>query len=486
MVRRGIAILLGLTLGWAVLGGTSSAAADTIVSLTFDDGNSDQLAAQPLLAEHGMAGTFYIITDRVSNRPGVFTWDDIASLYADGNEIAGHTTDHVSLTDETPEEATAAVCGGRQALLAHGYPQVSFAYPRGDHDATTEGVVEECGYVSGRALLSTSAWTALGAETIPPGDPFAIGTPGTIDKSDSLEDMENWITTAEAVDGTNGSDDAWVPLVFHHLCDPAATGSNCDDPSGVAGQYVTPSDFDALLGWLQTREPTTRVETMARAMDPNPPTSEILCNGASCESSLYAGPVSVTLSATDTGGAGVSGVQNIRYTTDGSTPNGSSPIYSGPIGVGSTTTIRFRAEDNARNVESATHSQTISISPPTQGDGGGTLGALVSKKSLPNGTAKLVFAVGGPGTLGAVDASGTGDSAVASKRQRARIKPASTFVAEAGDATLVIRASKAGKRILRRKGKLTLPVRVTFTPLTGSPESRTVKLKLRLKRRHSA
>jgi hypothetical protein len=486
MMRRGITVLFALTMGWAVLGGTSTAAADTIVSLTFDDGNSDQLAAQPILAEHGMAGTFYIITDRVSNRPGVVTWDDIASLYADGNEIGGHTTNHVSLTDETPEEAMAAVCGGRQALLAHGYPQVSFAYPRGEHDAATEGVVEACGYVSGRALLSTADWTALGAESIPPADPFAIGTPGTVDKTDSLAEMENWITTAETVDGTNGSDDAWVPIVFHHLCDPAAAGSDCDNPNGVAGQYVTPSDFDALLDWLQTREATTRVETMARAMDPIPPSSQISCNGSTCQSGPYAGPVSVTLSATDAGGSGVSGVQNIRYTTDGSDPTGSSPVYAGPIAVGSTATIKFRAEDNARNVESPIHSQTISISPPPEGGGGATLGALTSTKSLPNGTARLVFVVGGPGTLDAVDASGTGASAVASNRRGARIKPASTFVAEAGHATLVIRASKAGKRILRRKGKMKVPIRVTFTPQSSSPASKTVKLRLRLKRHHPA
>ena len=37
-------------------------------------------------------------------------------------------------------------------------------------------------------------------------------------------------------------------------------------------------------------------------------------------------------------------------------------MYSAPIDVDATTTIKWRAEDNAGNVESPVHSQTITIS----------------------------------------------------------------------------------------------------------------------------
>ena len=47
--------------------------------------------------------------------------------------------------------------------------------------------------------------------------------------------------------------------------------------------------------------------------------------------------------------------------------------------------------------------------------------------------------------------------------------------------TLIIRTSKTGKQLLRRKGKLTVPVGVTFTPVVGSPTSQTVKVKFRLR-----
>jgi peptidoglycan/xylan/chitin deacetylase (PgdA/CDA1 family) len=484
MVRRGIMILLALTLGWAAFGGAAPAEAELNVSLTFDDGNADQMPTVQILTDHGMTGTFYIISGRVGQTAkGYMTWSQVQSIFDAGNEIGGHTRNHVHLAGLTAQQQNAEICGGRDDLLAKGYPQVSFAYPFGDHDATSEAQVEACDYLSGRRVGGIGGTGEPKADTIPPQDQWLVRTRGSVDVNDTLPEIKDWITDAEAVDAGNGSADAWFTLVFHHLCDPNV--SNCSDPNGVDGQYITPQDFDSLLDFLENQN-STQVLPMAQVMDPIPPSSQIRCNGSTCQSGPYAGPVSVTLSGTDAGGSGVSGVQNIRYTTDGSDPTGSSPVYTGPIAVGSTATIKFRAEDNARNVESPIHSQTISISPPPEGGGGGTLGALTSTKSLPNGTAKLVFVVGGAGTLDAVDASGTGASAVASKKRGARIKPASTFVAEAGDATLVIRASKAGKRILRRKGKMKVPTRVTFTPQSGSPASKMVKLRLRLKRHHPA
>src|SRR5207244_4290015 len=81
------------------------------------------------------------------------------------------------------------------------------------------------------------------------------------------------------------------------------------------------------------------------------PTTTILCSAAACLNGTYytSAPVSVTLSAND--GAG-SGVQKIRYTTDGTDPtpvNGSD--YSGAISINSTATVKFRAYDNLGNEE---------------------------------------------------------------------------------------------------------------------------------------
>jgi hypothetical protein len=100
------------------------------------------------------------------------------------------------------------------------------------------------------------------------------------------------------------------------------------------------------------------IRSQVISIDKVKPTSSIRCNGSTCSSSTYSRPVSVTLSGSDTGG---SGLKNLRYTTNGSNPTASSPVYTGPISVSATTTIRFRAEDNAGNVESPIRSQTIRV-----------------------------------------------------------------------------------------------------------------------------
>src|SRR5207249_2627636 len=97
-------------------------------------------------------------------------------------------------------------------------------------------------------------------------------------------------------------------------------------------------------------------EPAAIKVDTTAPSSSIACDSAACSSGWYGGSVSVSLAATDA----ESGVAVIRYTTDGTDPTTSSPLYTTPFTVPVTTTVKYRAWDNAGNVE-ATNSQLIQI-----------------------------------------------------------------------------------------------------------------------------
>jgi peptidoglycan/xylan/chitin deacetylase (PgdA/CDA1 family) len=344
-VKRRFLLVVACFLG-ALVAPAIAKAGPTIVSLTFDDGTADEIAAQPMLSQHGLHATFYINSNNIGASPSFMTWDQVAGLAADGNEIGGHTLDHVDLTSVNTTEATRQVCSDRQALVSHGFAATDFAYPYGASNSSVESIVQGCGYKSARkawglclvGLMPPNCNDVL-SEPIPPRNTWEIAV-AAVRAYHTLTDIEGAVTRAEDAGG------GWVVLLFHHVCD------GCDP---VNGYSVSPAILSGFLDWLAPRSSSgTSVRTMSDVMgDKTAPTSAITCNGSSC-SNWYSQPVSVSLSATDTGTA----VTAIRYTTDGSDPTASSALYTGPFNVSTTTTVKYRAWDMAGNVE-ATKSQLL-------------------------------------------------------------------------------------------------------------------------------
>ena len=96
-----------------------------------------------------------------------------------------------------------------------------------------------------------------------------------------------------------------------------------------------------------------RLEKRLQISDTIPPTTT-----ASPLGGTYNTPQSITLTCND--GAG-SGCNNVFYTSDGTTPTISSPVYSSPINISVTTTLNFFARDGAGNIE-AVKTETYTIS----------------------------------------------------------------------------------------------------------------------------
>jgi len=390
-------VVLLCFLGTLVVPG-AAIASPTIVSLTFDDGTADQYQAGAMLAQDGVHGTFYVNSDNIGASSPFMTWSNLSDLAAGGNEITGHTLDHVDLTTVSSTEAQRQVCQDRQAILSHGFsPVMDFAYPYGAENASVESIVSGCGYSSARR-----AWGLCPPGQVVPNcpdgaggqQPYTTPLPGAqtynrwriltvgVRAYHTVADLEQGVTRAEASGG------GWVTLLIHHVCD------GCDPTNGYS---VSPSILSAFTDWLAARSANgTYVRTLQDVVgDHTPPTSSIACNGGSC-SSLYAPPVNVTLSATDAGTA----VSAIRYTTNGTDPTATSPLYTGPFTVSTTTTVRYRAWDMAGNVETTktqviqidAAAPTVSITSPANGASvTGNIWVVASASDSQSGVASVAF-----------------------------------------------------------------------------------------------
>jgi peptidoglycan/xylan/chitin deacetylase (PgdA/CDA1 family) len=211
-----------------------SAGGATVVTIEFDDGNTDVFQALAMLSAHSMHATFYVNTGFIGDSTHL-SWAQLQQLFAAGNDIGGHTLTHTDLKKLKTADARQQVCQDRDNLLANGLQPTAFAYPFGSFDAGTEQIVAACGYNSGRGVSGIND-TKVFAETIPPLDPYATRTPPNPKQGTTLATIEGYVTAAEA----NGG--GWVQLVFHHIC------NSCDAYS------ITTANFQALLDWLQSNE----------------------------------------------------------------------------------------------------------------------------------------------------------------------------------------------------------------------------------------
>jgi putative cell wall-binding protein/peptidoglycan/xylan/chitin deacetylase (PgdA/CDA1 family) len=220
----------------------AQAVGDTVVSLTFDDGNADQMAAAQTINGKGLPGTFYIISGYVG-QPDYMTQANLATLYAAGNEIAGHTVHHQDLATLMPDDVKREICNDRVNLTNWGYPVTSFAYPFASVTDAAEAAVAECGYNSARGLgdLLTPPGTGCPdcdvAESQPPADPFYTKAADQVDSTWDLAALQSRVTQADPA--TNG----WVQFTFHHICATA-----CDTSPEAAS--ITTELFDQFTTWL--------------------------------------------------------------------------------------------------------------------------------------------------------------------------------------------------------------------------------------------
>lgn len=202
---------------------------NTVVSLTFDDGDADNYSIRPILTENNLHATFYIVSG-FTNSNGYMTDDQLQDLYNDGNEIGGHTLNHTKLTNElSSEQKKQEICQDRLNLLADGFEVTSFAYPYGFYNEEAKQIVSDCGYSNARIVSG-------GPERVQPEDVYALQAMPYIVSDTNFSKMFRYVIDVENSGG------GWAIFVFHHVCD------DCD-------QYSVDLDtFTKFANWLGSQQ----------------------------------------------------------------------------------------------------------------------------------------------------------------------------------------------------------------------------------------
>jgi peptidoglycan/xylan/chitin deacetylase (PgdA/CDA1 family) len=233
------AFVLGALGGVTGLANATAASQSTVVSLTFDHGLLNHYTSvRPLLNKYGVHATFFVNSGHIGTDQYYYmSWDQLHALYADGNEVGGHTVTHANPIGLSPDQQRTEVCDDRANLLREGFSATDFAYPYGV-DSIAQGIVQGCGYNSARTagtLRGPGCDSCPYAERIPPVDAYATRASIEVDSNVSLAMLESYVTDAESHGG------GWVQLEFTDVCDSCSRYG------------FSPAKLDAFLAWLNAR-----------------------------------------------------------------------------------------------------------------------------------------------------------------------------------------------------------------------------------------
>jgi peptidoglycan/xylan/chitin deacetylase (PgdA/CDA1 family) len=117
------------------------------VVLTFDDGGLDNYqVAFPILKQHGLVATFFVITGSVG-KAGQMDWDELGEMAAQGMSIQSHTVSHPDLRGVSGARLKSELGDSCQAVAeASGEPSYVLCYPSGAYNDTVIEAAKAAGY----------------------------------------------------------------------------------------------------------------------------------------------------------------------------------------------------------------------------------------------------------------------------------------------------------------------------------------------------
>jgi peptidoglycan/xylan/chitin deacetylase (PgdA/CDA1 family) len=131
----------------AMLSSPRFASTHGVISIAFDDGLQNVYDyAFPLMKSRGIVGTFYVITDHISD----FSHDDssmsiakLQTLQDNGNEIGSHSKSHVNFLGLSDAQINEECSVSKHVLQSNGFAANNFAYPYGDTNNHVNSIVSQ-------------------------------------------------------------------------------------------------------------------------------------------------------------------------------------------------------------------------------------------------------------------------------------------------------------------------------------------------------
>ena len=123
---------------------------DKPILITFDDGYKDNFDnAYPVLKQHGMVATFFIITDMLWSVERLNP-QHIVEMAQGGMSFGSHTVSHKRLGDLTTEEIQDELVNSKATLESVlGKAVNGIAYPQGSYNDNVIAIAQNVGYVTG-------------------------------------------------------------------------------------------------------------------------------------------------------------------------------------------------------------------------------------------------------------------------------------------------------------------------------------------------
>ena len=241
------------------------------VSITFDDGTLDQyLLAAPVLDEHGMRATFFLIPGFMDggiwNDSGterlLFGWDAARNLHRRGHEIGAHTMTHGDLSRANRQQVFWELSESRQQLEARipGAHVTTFAWPYWRSGSEARAVASEVFTASRAGAASANRFREHGIPEARPANRSAVNALALLPSHDpvtwrevaeELIDLRGWgvLSLHGVTDGVLANEAiGWQPLSLHQL--RAVLAYLRDERYWVA-------PFGTVMDYIERRDATT-------------------------------------------------------------------------------------------------------------------------------------------------------------------------------------------------------------------------------------